>query len=254
MPSKIDLLLNGPVVVLRGKHKGRIGMLDDSHWEQGGTYGIVYFAPLGFTEDYAYVKASSLEEPDSNQLLERVRVLTTMLDAFVESPVDGFERIELLHELVLVERLLVNRYMLARLNTPKEESTIFLSHSSKDKPTILRLAIDLTHLGHSVWLDEWRILPGDSIPASITRGLEDSRFVVVALSKSSTSSNWVEKEWQSRYWDEVSSRKVSVIPILLEDCKVPTLLKTKKYVDFRLGYSKSLRDLSFALSRHSAVD
>jgi hypothetical protein len=43
----------------------------------------------------------------------------------------------------------------------------------------------------------------------------------------------VEQEWQAKHWTEVNDRKVRVIPVLKDSCEVPTLLRTKKYVDMR---------------------
>ena len=52
---------------------------------------------------------------------------------------------------------------------------IFLSHSSKDKPVVRAVAERLRADGLRVWLDEWEIKSGDSIPAKIEEGLERSR-------------------------------------------------------------------------------
>jgi hypothetical protein len=49
---------------------------------------------------------------------------------------------------------------------------VFLSHSSKDTPVVLELAQRLRKDGLRVWLDQWEIKPGDSIPAKIEHGLE----------------------------------------------------------------------------------
>jgi len=52
---------------------------------------------------------------------------------------------------------------------------VFLSHSSRDKAVVRGLAERLRGDGLRVWLDEWEIRPGDSIPAKIEAGLEHSR-------------------------------------------------------------------------------
>ncbi|WP_404821965.1 toll/interleukin-1 receptor domain-containing protein [Oerskovia merdavium] len=63
------------------------------------------------------------------------------------------------------------------------------------------------------------------------------------MSKASMESGWVEAEWMARYWDEVSDRKVRIIPVLLEDCGIPTLLRGKKYADFRSDYSLGIEEV-----------
>lgn len=124
---------------------------------------------------------------------------------------------------------------------------VFISYSSKDKALVSRLAKSLQDLRHNVWLDEWKIRVGDSIVSKISSGLENADFVAVVLSKNSTASAWVEQEWQTKYWDEVNKRKILVLPILLDDCEIPTLLKTKKYADFRVNYESGLVELSLSL-------
>jgi hypothetical protein len=243
----------GPVVVTKGEHKGRIGYLDDDTWERGRTYGIVYFASFGLSADYYLIPPSSLALPDPTQLLDRMNALWELLSAYRDDPLEGEDRIEALQELNLVEGILAERMFAARLTKSEMGAKIFLSHSSVDKTFITKLAVDLRHLGHDIWLDEWDILVGDSIPRKIAAGLSECVFVAVALSKASVASHWVENEWHSKYWDEVNSKMISVLPILIDDCEVPVLLKTKKYVDFRRGYTPALEALGHSLARHMAA-
>ena len=44
---------------------------------------------------------------------------------------------------------------------------VFLSHSSKDSAVVLALAGRLQADGIRVWLNDWEIRPGDSIPADL---------------------------------------------------------------------------------------
>jgi hypothetical protein len=124
---------------------------------------------------------------------------------------------------------------------------IFISHSSRDKEFVKRLAIDLMKVGYDVWLDEWEIKVGECILTGIEGGIEKSDFVIVVLSPDSVESDWVNKEWKAKYWEEVQNKSMAVLPILIEDCKIPILLQTKKYADFRndyqSGFSLLIKDL-----------
>jgi hypothetical protein len=119
----------------------------------------------------------------------------------------------------------------------------FLSHSSRDKPFIRQLASDLAKEGIDTWLDEHRILVGDSITEKIGQGLAQSDFFVVALSENSVGSAWVQKELSGALLREVERRKVTVLPIKLSECNVPEMLKDKKYADFSRSYKEGLQDL-----------
>ncbi len=71
---------------------------------------------------------------------------------------------------------------------------VFLSHASADKPAVRELAERLKGDGLRVWLDEWVIQPGDSIPLAIEQGLESSRTLVLVMSRAAFASEWVTLE------------------------------------------------------------
>lgn len=125
---------------------------------------------------------------------------------------------------------------------------IFVSHSSKDKEFVRRLAVDLHELGYEPWLDEWEIKVGECIVTKVEHGIEQANYVVVILSPNSVISNWVEREWKAKYWDEIERDEILVLPVLIEDCEIPSLIKTKKYADFRKNYSIGLVQLTGSIS------
>jgi len=129
--------------------------------------------------------------------------------------------------------------------------SVFLSHSSLDKPLARRISTDLRNAGIRVWLDEWEILVGDSISQQVQRGLEDSEYVAVLLSPHSVTSGWVEKEWQSQIGLEATSRSVLILPLLAAQCAIPVLLRDKRYADFSSDYGIGLGQLNSAITGHA---
>jgi len=126
---------------------------------------------------------------------------------------------------------------------------IFISYSSKDKEFAKKLASDLSKLKHNPWLDEWEIKVGECIPTKIEQAVSRADYVVVILSPNSVKSGWVDKEWKMKYWEEINKNKILVLPILIKDCEIPLLLKTKKYADFRNNnYSVGLVELMSSIS------
>jgi hypothetical protein len=65
---------------------------------------------------------------------------------------------------------------------------VFLSHSSKDKPFVTRLAADLVARGIPVWFDSWELEIGDSLSERIFEGIDESTYLILALSADSTES------------------------------------------------------------------
>ena len=65
-------------------------------------------------------------------------------------------------------------------STPALQWDAFISHAWEDKESFVRpLAHALTALGATVWYDEFSLKLGDSLSASIDRGLAGSRYGIV---------------------------------------------------------------------------
>ena len=127
-------------------------------------------------------------------------------------------------------------------------ATVFLSHSSKDKDFVRKLANDLTEMGHTPWLDERDIRAGESIVGKVGEGVAKADYVVIVLSNNSVQSGWFAREWEAKLWQEINQRKTMVIPVLFEDCEIPLLLQPKEYADFRKSYTKGFVELMGGIS------
>jgi hypothetical protein len=120
---------------------------------------------------------------------------------------------------------------------------VFLSHTSADKPFVSRLAVDLRGNNVPVWYDRWELKVGDSLLRRIDEGITGSGFLAVVLSENSTKSAWVEKELHAAIAREMDEKRVFVLPLLIDDCRIPTFLREKVYADFRGSYEAGLRSL-----------
>lgn len=129
-------------------------------------------------------------------------------------------------------------------------SSIFLSHSSIDKPFVRKLAADLRRSGFFVWVDEAEIKIGDSLIEKIESGIDNTDFLGVIISAASIKSEWVNREVRLALTQEISGRRVKVLPILLENVTIPSFLLDKKYADFTAEnkYKNSLQQLIDRLS------
>ena len=66
---------------------------------------------------------------------------------------------------------------------------LFISYTKQDQPQALRLRDALRAADHEAWIDVDEILVGESIPAAVARGLEQSDYVVQCLSTAARESN-----------------------------------------------------------------
>lgn len=152
---------------------------------------------------------------------------------------------------------LVNEAVIAKEHrhiTHKSERVAFISHSTKDKPFVRRLASDLVLNGVKVWLDEQQIMVGDSIPEKIAQGLAESDFFLLVMSKNSVESPWVKKELNSALVHEIERRKVTVFPVKLDDAPMPSSVADKLYADFLGSYDDGLKKLLQAIKFREVAD
>lgn len=120
---------------------------------------------------------------------------------------------------------------------------LFLAHSSQDKESVRRLAIDLSLRGAHVWFDEWEIKVGESILEKIAAGISSSGWLGLVLSKASAQSEWVKREVNAGLVREIEARSLVVLVLRMDDTEVPLLLREKRYADFRESYDRGLEDL-----------
>ena len=111
-------------------------------------------------------------------------------------------------------------------------SSIFLSHNSKDKPFVRKLANDLRRQGFYVWVDEAEIKLGDSLIEKIREGLDRVEYVGVVLSQNSINSEWVKKEIDIAMNQEIEGKRIKVLPIMFEKVDPPSLFKRKTVCRF----------------------
>jgi TIR domain-containing protein len=129
----------------------------------------------------------------------------------------------------------------------------FISHSSKDKKFVRQLAADLVENEVQVWLDEQRIRVGDSIPEKIAQGIAESDFFLIVISRNSVESSWVQKELNGAMVREIERRRVTVMPLKLDDTGMPASINDKKYADFSGSYAAGLHDLLEAIKSQEVV-
>jgi hypothetical protein len=99
----------------------------------------------------------------------------------------------------------------------------FICHASEDKDTIVRpLAIMLRKMGFYIWYDEFALRIGDSLRQSIDKGLVNSNYGIVILSKSFFAKNWPQYELNGLTAKEIDGKKV-ILPVWHEVSKADIL-------------------------------
>jgi len=90
---------------------------------------------------------------------------------------------------------------------------VFICHADEDKEEFVRpLANELRAQGLKVWYDEFTLEPADSIRRSIEKGLKNSRFGIVVLSKTFFRKHWNQLELDALFQREAKEHKI-ILPI-----------------------------------------
>jgi hypothetical protein len=126
--------------------------------------------------------------------------------------------------------------------------SVFISYNHRDREFADRLALELVRQDIKVWKDSWRIGVGDSLIQKVQDGLEGARFFCIIFSENSLTSEWVKREITAALLREIEDRKVMILPILIEDVKLPLLIRDKVYADFRDDFQEGLSKLLAVLS------
>jgi hypothetical protein len=127
---------------------------------------------------------------------------------------------------------------------------VFLSHRAQDKPRVRAIAENLREAGLRVWFDEWVVRPGDDIYLAIERGLEQSRTLVLCLSRAAIDSAWVDLERSSALFRDPTNTERRFVPLLLEEAPLPDTLRRFKYVDYRNSDERAFRELLSACTNN----
>lgn len=125
--------------------------------------------------------------------------------------------------------------------------SIFLSHTSIDKPFVEKLARDLKRIGINVWFDKWEIKIGDSITWKIEEGIRENEFLGIVLSPEALNSEWVKSELGAAWVKQMQTKKVFVLPIYYRDCNIPYFLADRRFADFRNNYEHGFGELATIL-------
>jgi hypothetical protein len=125
-------------------------------------------------------------------------------------------------------------------------SKLFLSYARADEQCARRLFTDLRNRGLDVWFDQESLLPGQDWKAEIDKAIAETDFVVLLLSNNSVERRGYflkEVRLTLDVLQTVPFGHIYVLPIRLDDCKVPSTLASLQYVDLFPDWTKGIEKL-----------
>jgi hypothetical protein len=120
--------------------------------------------------------------------------------------------------------------------TETRKLRVFLCHASQDKPVIRELYQRFLAEGWiDPWLDKEKLLPGQDWELEIEKSVETADVVIVCLSKESVEKEGYYQKEIKKILDVAEEKPegtIFIIPLRLDDCKVPRRLAKWQYEDY----------------------
>ena len=131
---------------------------------------------------------------------------------------------------------------------PPKIPKIFISYSHKDREFLNQLTMDLEKAGMSVWVDEKKIKVGDPISQKVEEGITGCDYFCLVISGHSGKSKWVDREYRTALNRQLSSNTtLKILPLIIENIKLPPLLGDIRYANFSMDYNIGLNELLDAI-------
>lgn len=132
------------------------------------------------------------------------------------------------------------------------KKTVFISYSQKDKDRVSLFASVMAKIGYDIWMDVKNISLGDHIISAIAEGLDSADIYMLFLSHNSINSSWVTEELNIALTKSIENRKLQIIPVLLDDCTIPSTLTGRLYLDARQSIQSALNQLRHKFQQDDA--
>lgn len=127
-------------------------------------------------------------------------------------------------------------------NTAKSSATLFISYARTDVETVREIYEILMQNKYRPWMDIFSIKGGEDWFRAITKAIDESEIFLAILSNNSVSRRGViQKELKKALdkWDGMLPDDIFIIPIRIDDCPIPEVLKHIQVLDWNNGKGKN---------------
>jgi hypothetical protein len=109
----------------------------------------------------------------------------------------------------------------------------FISHAHANKDIVDQIEAWLREKANiPVWYDSRHLPAGSTIASALGSAIEQCQTMIIVLSQKSVASGWVQEEYEVAIGQRTAFRNdFRIIPIRVEECDVPHMLRSTKWID-----------------------
>jgi hypothetical protein len=110
---------------------------------------------------------------------------------------------------------------------------VFLSyaHVDADKKFVRELHQRLRRDGIECFFDEVSLAPGANFVLQVSVAIDECNYLVMVMSRAYFSARFAPVEWAAVLADDPKNERGRLVPLLLEECEQPALIKQLNYID-----------------------
>jgi tetratricopeptide (TPR) repeat protein len=107
----------------------------------------------------------------------------------------------------------------------------FISYTGADRAWAEWIAVQLEAAGHTTMLQAWDFRPGSDFVEQMHRAIEQTERTIAVLSQRYLASVFAAAEWHAIFAKDPTGQAGLLVPVRIEDCEPPGLLRTRVYID-----------------------
>jgi len=130
----------------------------------------------------------------------------------------------------------------------------FISFSNTDRDLAKKITNRLIESNIQMVFDEYELRIEDSLIDQIKDTLTASNYILILISSNSINSKWINEEINSKKIQEFRTRDITTVPVLIEDCEIPSPLNSFSIVDLNKDFESGLKKLIDKLDLFSKID
>ncbi|HZD69015.1 MAG TPA: toll/interleukin-1 receptor domain-containing protein [Actinomycetes bacterium] len=112
-----------------------------------------------------------------------------------------------------------------------QQRDFFISYTGADQAWAEWIADTLEQDGHTTLLQAWDFRPGSDFVEEMHQAIEQTERTIAVLSEHYLASVFAAAEWHAIFAKDPTGQAGLLVPVRIEDCEPPGLLRTRVYVD-----------------------